>query len=64
MREKNEIGDKRIVQEINNIHKNCEKKKLAVQIRKKRIGDRDYFVQKSKNYFPGNNFGRTSDIFW
>ena len=30
MREKNEIGDKRIVQEINNIHKNCEKKKLAV----------------------------------
>ena len=30
MREKNEIGDKRIVQEINNIHKSCEKKKLAV----------------------------------
>ena len=29
MREKNEIGDKRIVQEINNIHKNCEKKELA-----------------------------------
>ena len=27
---KNEIGDKRIVQEINNIHKNCEKKELAV----------------------------------
>ena len=27
---KNEIGDKRIEQEINNIHKNCEKKKLAV----------------------------------
>ena len=39
------------------------KKELAVQIEKKRIGDRDYFVQKSKNYFPGNNFGRTSDIF-
>jgi len=30
MREKNEIGDKRIVQEINNIHKNCEKKELTV----------------------------------
>ena len=30
MREKNEIGDKRIVQEINNIHKSCEKKELTV----------------------------------
>ena len=39
------------------------KKELAVQIEKKRIEDRDYFVQKPKNYFPGNNFGRTSDIF-
>lgn len=51
--EKNEIGDKRIVQETNNTHKNCLKKGISSSNRKKAYRRQRLLCAKTEKLFPG-----------